>query len=448
MASCLGKLFNSVINNRVVEYVERNGKLSDLQGAYRKHRSRVDHICILKSSLINKYIKSQKRKLYCCFVDFRKAFDLVPREYLLLKLLRLGIGGKVYNVIKRMYESCLSRIKLRNGLTELFSTTIGIKQGDSLSPSLFNLFINDIVDELKNIGTDPVSLNNRKLECLLYADDILLLSETSVGLQRSLDCLNTFSKKWGLTVNCQKTKIMIFHRGRLPRKLKFTLGATAIDIASEYNYLGIVFSTSGSLKCGIKTLAQKAAKALFTLRKCLSSNRTVDPVSHVKLFNSFIRPIVTYGCQIWVQELIKRNSFAPARDQSEQIFAKFCKRVLSVPRNASNTAVYGELGQYPLRHFILLQSAKYFDHMANGNNSLLKEALVSEFQLYCRGFPSLASIHTNLFFKLGIDISIDSFESHNFSGYIKSLEISLKEEYQTWFWSTINAEQGTSGKGG
>ncbi len=99
----------------------------------------------------------------------------------------------------------LSRIKLRNGLTELFSTTIGIKLGDSLRPSLFNLFINDIVDELKNIGTDPVSLNNRKLECLLCAVDTLLLSETSMDSGR----LNSFSKKWGLVkVNCQITKII------------------------------------------------------------------------------------------------------------------------------------------------------------------------------------------------------------------------------------------------
>ena len=102
----------------------------------------------------------------------------------------------------------------------------------------------------------------------------------------------------------------------------------------------------------------------------------------------------------------------------------------------------------PIRLVILLQGAKYFDHMTNGNNSLLKEALVSEFQLYCRGFPSLASIHTNLFSKLGINIAIDTLDSYNFSGYINSLEISLKEEYQAWFWSTINAEQGTSGKGG
>ncbi len=68
-------------------------------------------------------------------------------------------------------------------------------------------------------------------------------------------------------------------------------------------------------------------------------------------------------------------------------------------------------------------------------------------QLYCRRFPGLTSIHTNVFSKLGINIAIDSLKSYNFSGYINSLEIGLKEEYQAWFWRTINVEQGTSGKG-
>ncbi len=101
----------------------------------------------------------------------------------------------------------------------------------------------------------------------------------------------------------------------------------------------------------------------------------------------------------------KGNWFAPASYKSEQIIAKFWKGLLRVPRHASNTAVYGELGQYPLRLFIPLPRAKYFDHMTNGNNALLKEALVSEIQLYCRGFPNLTSIHTNLFSKLGFNIA-------------------------------------------
>ena len=85
--------------------------------------------------------------------------------------------------------------------------------------------------------------------------------------------------------------------------------------------------------------------------------------------------------------------------------------------------------------------------MANGNNSLLKEALVSEFQIYCRGFPSLASIHANLFSKRGINIAVDPLDSYNFSGYINSLEISLKEEYQAWFWSKLKLSKLHQGKG-
>ncbi len=65
---------------------------------------------------------------------------------------------------------------------------------------------------------------------------------------------------------------------------------------------------------------------------------------------------------------------------------------------------------------------------------------------FCRGFPNLESIHTNLFSKLGI--AIDSLESDIFSGYINNLEISLKEEYQVWFRRRIYAEPGTPGKGG
>ncbi len=91
-----------------------------------------------------------------------------------------------------------------------------------------------------------------------------------MGLQRSLDCLNAFIKKWGLTVNCQKTKIIIFHGGRPLCKVKFTVGATAIDIASEYipRYdLGICFLYFWLLKSVMKTLAQKSGEGTAYFQK-------------------------------------------------------------------------------------------------------------------------------------------------------------------------------------
>ncbi len=74
--------------------------------------------CRQVTKLCQKTVITQSVIKIADLFDFRKALDLVPRDYLLLKMLRLCIGGKVYNVIKRMYESCLSKINLRNGLTE------------------------------------------------------------------------------------------------------------------------------------------------------------------------------------------------------------------------------------------------------------------------------------------------------------------------------------------
>ncbi len=159
ITSCLGKLFNKVLNTRLVDHLEETGTLSDNQAAYRKGYSTTDHIFSLKS-IINKYVRMNKARLYCCFVDFQKAFDSVPREALLLKLLRLNINGKLYKIIKHMYSSGSSRVKLPVGITTPFTTTTGIKQGDSLSPMLFNLYLEDLITDLHNIHGQPASIES------------------------------------------------------------------------------------------------------------------------------------------------------------------------------------------------------------------------------------------------------------------------------------------------
>lgn len=74
ITSCLGKTFNSVLCQRLNHYIESEGRISDTQAAFRKKHSTCDHIYVLKS-LVNKYVARHKSKLYCCFVDFRKAYD-------------------------------------------------------------------------------------------------------------------------------------------------------------------------------------------------------------------------------------------------------------------------------------------------------------------------------------------------------------------------------------
>ena len=111
-------------------------------GSTRKARTS-DHIFILKT-LIDKYCKAGKGKLYTCFVDFRKAFDSVLHSGLKLKLLRTEISSKFYSLISDMYSKSYSYIKIGKNLTSRFQNNLGVRQGDNLSANLFKIYLNDL----------------------------------------------------------------------------------------------------------------------------------------------------------------------------------------------------------------------------------------------------------------------------------------------------------------
>ena len=110
-----------------------------------------------------------------------------------------------------------------------------------LSPIIFNILLGDLPD-IFDSNCHPVKLNNTSLHCLLYADDLIILSESSDGLQCALDKLHQYCLKWKLIVNIDKSNIMISNKaGRLLENLTFTYGGIDILITKEYCYLGIMY---------------------------------------------------------------------------------------------------------------------------------------------------------------------------------------------------------------
>ena len=112
--------------------------------------------------------------------------------------------------------------------------------------------------------TDPLDLNGKLVSCLLYADDIVLLSESAQGLQNLLNKLKIFCDKWHLQVNINKSKVMIFNRsGKILKGHNFVYDGNTVSLVNEYKYLGIIFKPSGSFTEAIDQLAKKASKAIF-----------------------------------------------------------------------------------------------------------------------------------------------------------------------------------------
>ena len=127
--SCYGKLFPCILNNRLHTYLENYGLMCEEQAGFRKGYSTTDHIFNLKC-LIDLYLH-RGRKLYCVFVDYRKAFDSVRRVYLWQKLLKFTIDGKMFKIIKSMYNNVKSCVRQGNSCSNFFQFNVGVPQREN-----------------------------------------------------------------------------------------------------------------------------------------------------------------------------------------------------------------------------------------------------------------------------------------------------------------------------
>ena len=214
LLSCISKIYSKILNNRLSNYLEDNNLLVSEQNGFRKQRSCQDHLFSLNAVVKNRLSKNMST--YAAFIDLRKAFDCVNREFLYYKLGKFGIVGKLYFAIKSLYKQTESCVQLNDIYTDWFNIESGVRQGDSLSPTLFALFVNDLAKDVNklNLGID---INGRNLCMLLYADDIVLLSDSPENLQSLLSELNKWCDKWQMKINCDKSKIMHFRQKSVPK---------------------------------------------------------------------------------------------------------------------------------------------------------------------------------------------------------------------------------------
>ena len=185
--------------------------LNEAQAGFRQGYSTIDHVFTLLA-LVQKQLLSHG-KLYVCFIDFKKAFYLVDRNTLWLILKKNGIRGKMYKAVKSMYEFVKARVRVGGDLTEAFMCSRGLKQRDSCSPVLFSLLINELANEIVLKGKHGITLSPDILQILimLFAD-VVLLSNSIVGLQQQLNVLRDTAKRLHLVVNFEKSQVVYLEK--------------------------------------------------------------------------------------------------------------------------------------------------------------------------------------------------------------------------------------------
>ena len=192
LLSNISKIFTKLLNNRLAKWLYINNTISESQFGFREKKSTTDCIFILNGLL--EILFAQVKKLYSCFFDYIKAFDLLDRFAVYYKLIRNGISSKMLNIIRCLYNQVVLSVKGDD--TNTFYSNYGLLQGESLSPLMFSLFVNDLPDLLNNVDIG-INIQDIIIKLLMFADDTVIFSETIEGLQKGIDSVVKYCKKWG-----------------------------------------------------------------------------------------------------------------------------------------------------------------------------------------------------------------------------------------------------------
>ena len=237
---------------------------------------------------------------------------------------------------------------------------------------------------------DPVSILNEQFSCLLWADDLLILSKSPTGLQNAISKTKVFYDSLGLEINQKKSKVMVFNvRGLKLDKLpehQFYIGSNTVEVVDTYQYLGINLKPSGSMQFAVDQLCDKASRAWFAISNVVYRHKRLPVSRAFQLFDSLIRPVALFSCEFWLPMILPKKCFSDKALllkywetlPAETLNQKICRMLLSVHKRCSRLAAIGELGRYPLLISSLKNCIKYEWHLSNIDQSTIVSMAVRE----------------------------------------------------------------------
>jgi hypothetical protein len=294
------KLITMLMTNRLNEWCETNAKISKYQAAYRKGMGCENQVFVLNSILQCK-LNTKKGRVYALFVDLSKHFDSICHSKLWSRLEAIGLSTKFISFIKVMYKNVTAKVRTPHGESCPFPMEKGVLQGESLSPKLFTLFIDEIVEIMHKTDIPTLKIAANEIHLLLYADDIVLLASNALELQLKINVLKNYFDCSNLLVNLEKTKCVVF---RLKRNRKSSVpvlfwGEEQIEVVDKYTYLGVKFYYNLNYKETYNDILKKSRVAEKNVFDIYRKAKLKTFTSRYRLFESLVRSVLFYCSSIW-----------------------------------------------------------------------------------------------------------------------------------------------------
>lgn len=356
LSSCVSKVFNRIVAQNVSKFLEDNNVLSEIQGGFRPSFSTTDHVFILKSIAACRL--AEGKKTYMAFLDFRKAFDTVWRDGLMLAIWNTGIRGKIWKIIDSLYDNVKAQVRFGNLITNDFNVEEGVKQGCALSPVLFCIFINEFAKLLRdhNVG---VRIHDVCMGGLFWADDVVLLANDEQELNKMLDLAAQFSRDWRLNFNHSKSNVLVVGQ-RINGDKKWKLGNDYISEVNTYKYLGVHISRTLSDHHHVDEVIKKGNRLIAYVKSIISNFDNFNRVYYGDiLWRTIALPSINYASSVWMTNS-KRDL-----NRLEGLQMQMARYILKAPRNTPQAALYGDLGWLSISNSQDTFKAKYLSRVIN-----------------------------------------------------------------------------------
>ena len=286
-----GKVLLMVLLNRLKHHLDPY--LSEEQAGFRKHRSTVHQILILR--LLAEKAKRNGKKIYNCFIDFQKAFDTIKHKVIWAVLRSYGVGNKVVTLLEKIYGKSRSAVRIGMDIGKWFQTSVGTRQGDPLSPLLFIAYLERVMDKIKSKETG-VNVSGTLISNLRFADDIDLLNENCTLLHEQIEQLTRTAEEAGLMVSTSKTKTMVFGNKTIDKQA--IINGKIIENIEEFEYLGSLLTWDNNCSKEIKRRINKAIGAMSNL-KHIWNTKKLKVESKLKLLSTCVFSVLLYASETW-----------------------------------------------------------------------------------------------------------------------------------------------------
>lgn len=331
LMNVVSKCYSKVTVNCISPALESEC-IEEEQGGFRVNRA-----CDEQFFALHTLLRSRKRRgkdTYLMFVDFKKAFDSVPRAKLMEKLLSMGVDGKVLRVIRSLYQGHSARVRVDGQTSRPLAIGVGVKQGCVMSTELFKVFVNDLIERLKaanaGVAVETESEGDAlSVSCLMFADDLVMMAESQEDLQSLTNVLSDWCGENELEVNVSKTKVMVVGKAN---KAQVKLGGQKVEVVKVYKYLGLMLSRDLKWTEHVSYIVDKVKRRMAQSYRLLS-NKDLVPSTRLHLYSSLILPVMSYGAGLW-------HLTDHQLRQLESLHLKALKAILGTCTTTTTAAVY------------------------------------------------------------------------------------------------------------